>query len=62
MLRHNDGQNMALAVARSQAPTLLHVHARYLRKLTREKRISLRGRTGCRGSGRSRPGGPRAPG
>jgi glutamate dehydrogenase len=41
VLRHNDGQNMALAVARYQAPRMLHVHARYLRKLEREKRISL---------------------
>jgi glutamate dehydrogenase len=40
VLRHNDGQNMALAVARYQAPRLLHVHARYLRKLVREKRLS----------------------
>jgi glutamate dehydrogenase len=41
VLRHNDGQNMALAVARFQAPRLLHVHARYLRQLVREKRVSL---------------------
>ena len=40
VLRHNYGQNMALAVARSQAPSLLHVHARYLRKLTRDKRLN----------------------
>jgi glutamate dehydrogenase len=40
VLRHNDGQNMALAAARFQAPRLLHVHARYLRKLEREKRLS----------------------
>jgi glutamate dehydrogenase len=40
VLRHNYGQNMALAVARSQAPSLLHVHARYLRKLIRDKRLS----------------------
>jgi glutamate dehydrogenase len=39
VLRHNDGQNMALAVARYQAPRLLHVHSRYLRKLEREKRL-----------------------
>ena len=43
VLRHNDGQNMALAVARYQAPRLLHVHGRYLRKLVREKRLSLEG-------------------
>ncbi|HEX8006365.1 MAG TPA: NAD-glutamate dehydrogenase domain-containing protein, partial [Trebonia sp.] len=41
VLRHNDGQNMALAVARHQAPRLLHVHARYLRKLERDQRLSL---------------------
>jgi glutamate dehydrogenase len=40
VLRHNYHQNMALATARVQAPQLLHVHARYLRKLEREKRIS----------------------
>ena len=38
VLRHNYGQDMALAVARAQAPSLLHVHARYLRKLIRDKR------------------------
>jgi glutamate dehydrogenase len=43
VLRHNDGQNMALAVARYQAPRLLHVHARYVRKLAREKRLSMEG-------------------
>jgi glutamate dehydrogenase len=40
VLRHNYGQNMALAVARVQAPSLLHVHARYLRKLIRDKRLN----------------------
>ncbi len=40
VLRHNYRQNMALAVARSQAPSLLHVHARYLRKLVRDKRLN----------------------
>ena len=43
VLRHNDGQNMALAAARYQAPRLLHVHARYLRQLVRNKRVSLEG-------------------
>ena len=41
VLRHNDGQNMALAVSRYQAPRLLHVHGRYLRQLRRENRVSL---------------------
>ena len=41
VLLHNDGQNMALAVARHQAPRLLHVHGRYLRQLLRENRVSL---------------------
>jgi len=41
VLRHNDGQNMALAVARHQAPRLLHVHGRYLHQLVRENRVSL---------------------
>jgi glutamate dehydrogenase len=40
VLRHNYRQNMALAVARSQAPSLLHVHARYLRKLAIQKRLN----------------------
>jgi glutamate dehydrogenase len=40
VLRHNYRQNMALAVARSQAHALLHVHARYLRKLIRDKRLN----------------------
>jgi glutamate dehydrogenase len=40
VLRHNYGQDMALAVARAQAPSLLHVHARYLRKLIRDKRVN----------------------
>jgi glutamate dehydrogenase len=39
VLRHNYRQNMALAVARAQAPSLLHVHARYLRKLVRDGRL-----------------------
>jgi glutamate dehydrogenase len=43
VLRHNDGQNMALAAARYQAPRLLHVHARFVRKLAREKRLSVEG-------------------
>jgi glutamate dehydrogenase len=43
VLRHNDMQNMALAAARYQAPRLLHVHARYLRQLAREKRLSVEG-------------------
>jgi glutamate dehydrogenase len=40
VLRHNYRQNMALAVARAQAPGLLHVHVRYLRKLIRDKRLN----------------------
>jgi glutamate dehydrogenase len=40
VLRHNYRQNMALAVARSQANSMLHVHARYLRKLVRDKRLN----------------------
>ncbi|MCW2933454.1 MAG: NAD-glutamate dehydrogenase, partial [Actinomycetia bacterium] len=41
VLAHNDAQNMALAVARYQAPRLLHVHSRYIRKLALEGRVSL---------------------
>ncbi len=39
VLEHNYRQNMALAASRSQAPSLLHVHVRYLRKLVRDKRL-----------------------
>ena len=39
VLRHNYRQNMALAASRSQASSLLHVHARYLRKLVRDKQL-----------------------
>ena len=39
VLRHNYRQNMALAAARSQASSLLHVHARYIRRLVRDKRL-----------------------
>jgi len=41
VLRHNDGQNMELAVGRYEAPKLLHVHGRYLNQLLRANRISL---------------------
>ena len=39
VLRENYHQNRALAAARAQAAQMLHVHARYLRKLERERRI-----------------------
>jgi glutamate dehydrogenase len=39
VLRHNYSQNMALAASRAQASSLLHVHARYLRKLVRDKQL-----------------------
>jgi len=39
VLRHNYRQNMALAASRAQAGGMLHVHARYLRKLVRDKRL-----------------------
>ena len=39
MLRENYGQNRALAAASAQSAQMLHVHARYLRKLERERRI-----------------------
>ncbi len=40
VLRHNYRQNMTLATARSQASSMLHVHARYIRKLVRDKRLN----------------------
>jgi glutamate dehydrogenase len=39
VLQHNYHQNMALVAARAQAPQMLHVHARYLRALERDKRL-----------------------
>ncbi|HEX4658685.1 MAG TPA: NAD-glutamate dehydrogenase domain-containing protein, partial [Streptosporangiaceae bacterium] len=39
VLEHNYQQNRTLAAARAQAPQMLHVHARYIRKLERDKRI-----------------------
>src|SRR5262249_56649982 len=39
VLRENYHQNRALAAARAQAAQMLHVHARYLRKLEGERRI-----------------------
>jgi glutamate dehydrogenase len=39
VLRQNCHQNRALAAASAQAAQMLHVHARYLRKLERERRI-----------------------
>lgn len=36
VLRDNHGQNVVLAASRAQAPAMLHVHARYLRKLERD--------------------------
>ncbi len=42
VLAHNYHQNRALAAARAQAPQMLHVHARYIRKLEREGRIRRR--------------------
>jgi glutamate dehydrogenase len=42
VLEHNYQQNRALAAARAQAPQMLHVHARYIRKLERDRRIRRR--------------------
>jgi glutamate dehydrogenase len=42
VLRQNYQQNRALAAARAQAAQMLHVHARYLRRLEREQRIRRR--------------------
>jgi len=36
VLRHNYHQNVCLAAARAQAASMLHVHARYIRKLERQ--------------------------
>jgi glutamate dehydrogenase len=42
VLAHNYHQNRALAASRAQAGQMLHVHARYIRKLEREGRIRRR--------------------
>jgi glutamate dehydrogenase len=42
VLGHNYHQNRALAAARAQAGQMLHVHARYIRKLERDGRVKRR--------------------
>jgi glutamate dehydrogenase len=42
VLAHNYRQNRALAAARAQAASMLHVHARYIRKLERDGRVRRR--------------------
>ncbi|MCP2335261.1 NAD-glutamate dehydrogenase [Actinomadura rupiterrae] len=42
VLRDNYAQNAVLAASRAQAPSMLHVHARYLRKLERDGRLKRR--------------------
>jgi glutamate dehydrogenase len=42
VLRHNYHQNRAIAAARAQAASMLHVHARYLRKLERDRQLRRR--------------------
>ncbi|MGO9140524.1 MAG: NAD-glutamate dehydrogenase [Streptosporangiaceae bacterium] len=42
VLVHNYEQNRALAASRAQAARMLHVHARYIRKLERDRRIRRR--------------------
>jgi glutamate dehydrogenase len=39
VLRHNYQQNVCLAAARKQARDMLHVHARYMRRLERDGRL-----------------------
>jgi glutamate dehydrogenase len=42
VLRHNYHQNRAIAASSAQAAAMLHVHARYLRKLERDRRVRRR--------------------
>jgi glutamate dehydrogenase len=42
VLKHNYEQNRALAASKAQAAQMLHVHARYIRKLERDGRIDRR--------------------
>ena len=59
MLRENYHQNRALAAARAQAAQMLHVHARYLRKLERDRRIGRRLEVAARETRRSPSAGRR---
>ncbi|MFB4297744.1 NAD-glutamate dehydrogenase [Actinomadura sp. NTSP31] len=42
VLPDNYAQNVVLAASRAQAPAMLHVHARYMRKLERDGRLKRR--------------------
>jgi glutamate dehydrogenase len=42
VLQHNYHQNRAIAASSAQAAAMLHVHARYLRKLERDRRVRRR--------------------
>ncbi len=42
VLHDNYAQNIVLAASRAQAPAMLHVHARYMRKMEREGRLKRR--------------------
>jgi glutamate dehydrogenase len=42
VLRDNVDQNVVLAASRAQAPSMLHVHGRYLRKLERSGKLKRR--------------------
>ncbi|RKS76462.1 glutamate dehydrogenase [Actinomadura pelletieri DSM 43383] len=42
VLRDNYAQNVVLAAGRAQAPAMLHIHGRYLRKLERDGRLQRR--------------------
>jgi glutamate dehydrogenase len=42
VLAHNYQQNRTLAASRAQAAPMLHVHARYIRKLERDRRVHRR--------------------
>ena len=42
VLRDNKAQNIVLAASRAQAPSMLHVHSRYLRKLERDGKLKRR--------------------
>ncbi len=42
VLPHNYSQNVVLAAARAQASSMLHVHARYLRRLERDGKLRRR--------------------
>ena len=56
VLRDNYEQNLALANAAANAPSLLHVHEDWMKQLERDGRAQPRARGACPPAGRSAAG------